>query len=152
MDAREIIRQHLRAVEAGDWNAAIPLLAEDYRMSGMIPFPRSLFTRIGKNETLRMYQARKRSLPDFKFNETYMEATESHVRIQVNGTGTHTGEINYYGILRGIPVVAATGKFVKLNPEWFTYYIRDGLIAKSIAEIPKDAGVEGLVRAVTATA
>ena len=30
---------------------------------------------------------------------------------------------------------------VKLNPEWFNYYVRVGLIWKALGDIPKDTGV-----------
>lgn len=120
MTAKQIVEQHLRTVEAGNWDKALSQIAEDYTLTGIIPFPVSLFVRIGKKNSLRMHQARKRALPDFKFNETYLEETPDHVKFQVNLTGTHTGVIDYRGILRGIPVVQPTGKKVKLNPEFFT--------------------------------
>jgi hypothetical protein len=55
----------------------------------------------------------------------------------VNLTGTHTGVIDYRGLVRGIPVVQPTGKLVKLNPEWFGYYVRGGLIYRRVGAIPK---------------
>jgi hypothetical protein len=150
MNAKEIVLQHLRAVEAGDWEQALGLIAEDYRLEGVIPFPVSLFIRIGKKQALDMHKARKRALPDFCFNETLVDETAESIKIQVNLTGTHTGVIDYRGLIRGIPVIQPTGKAVKLNPEWFTYQVRAGLIIKTIGDIPKNAGVPGLVRAVTA--
>ncbi len=149
MAAKDIVSQHLRAVEAGDWDKALSFIGDDYRLEGVIPFPVSLFVRIGKAKSLDMHKARKRALPDFKFNEQYMEETAEAVKFQVNLTGTHTGVIDYTGLVRGVPVVPPTGKAVKLNPEWFTYTVRDGKIVKTVGEIPKNAGVPGLVRAVT---
>lgn len=149
MSAKETVYQHLRAVEAGQWDKALALIGDNYSLQGVIPFPISLFIRIGKAQSLNMHKARKRALPDFKFNEDYLEETAESVRFQVNLTGTHTGVIDYRGLVRGIPVVQPTGKAVKLNPEWFTYLVRNGLIYRTIANIPKDAGVQGLVRAVT---
>ncbi|MDZ4765072.1 MAG: nuclear transport factor 2 family protein [Chloroflexota bacterium] len=149
MSAKEIVVQHLRAVEAGEWDKALALIAPDYQLQGVIPFPISLFIRIGKAQSLDMHKARKRALPDFQFNEQYLEETPQHVKFQVNLTGTQTGVIDYRGLVRGIPVIQPTGKAVKLDPEWFTYYVRDGLIHKTVGNIPKDAGVPGLVRAVT---
>jgi SnoaL-like polyketide cyclase len=152
MNAKTVVQQHLRALEAGEWEGAAAYIANDYRFSGVIPFPISLFVKIGKKDALRMHQARKQALPDFKFNETYQEESDTHVKIQVTLSGTHTGVIDYRGILRGIPVVQPTGKVVKLNPEWFVYHVSDGLIYKTIATIPKNAGVSGLVKAVTESA
>jgi predicted ester cyclase len=144
-----IVERHLRAVEAGDWITADELIAEDYTMSGTIPFPISLFVKIGKADALRMHTPRKRALPDFRFNETVLEENDGMVKLQVNLTGTHTGVIDYTGILRGIPVIQPTGRSVSLSSEYFTYFVRDGKIFKTIGQIPKGAGVQGLVRAVT---
>jgi len=148
MSNKGVVSEHLRAVEAGDWDKALASIAENYRLEGVIPFPVNLFVRIGKAQSLNMHKARKRALPDFKFNETYLEETSEYVKFQVNLTGTHTGVIDYRGLVRGIPVVQPTGKAVKLNPEWFTYYVHNGLIYKTIGDIPKNAGVPGLVRSV----
>ncbi len=149
MSAKETVIQHLRAVENGSWETALALIADDYRLEGIIPFPISLFVKVGKAQSLDMHKARKRALPDFKFNENFIEETPEYVKFQINLTGTHTGVIDYRGLVRGIPVVQPTQKAVKLNPEWFTYYVRDGHIYKTIGDIPKNAGVPGLVRAVT---
>ncbi len=151
MKPNEILQAHLRALENGDWDTALSWIGEDYQFTGVIPFPVSLFIRIGRPQALQMHQARKRALPDFKFNETIVSATDSTIKIEVNLSGTHTGTIDYRGILRGIPVVPPTGKFVQLNPEWFTYTMRDNKIVKTVGQIPKNAGVQGLVRAVTTT-
>jgi len=59
------------------------------------------------------------------------------------------GVIDYTGILRGVPVIQPTGKRVSLPAEYFTWFVRDGKIVKTVGEIPKGAGVQGLVRAVT---
>lgn len=149
MSVKETVSKHLRLVEAGEWDKALALIAEDYKLEGLVPFPISMFVRIGKAQSLNMHKARKRALPDFKFNETYMDETPESIKFQVNLTGTHTGLIDYRGLIRGIPVIQPTGKAVKLNPEWFTYSVRDGLIYKTVGNIPKNAGVQGLVRAVT---
>lgn len=149
MSAKDVLFKHLRAVEAGDWDTALSQISDDYRLAGVIPFPISLFVRIGKAQSLDMHKARKRALPDFRFNEDYLETSDQSVSIQVNLTGTHTGVIDYRGLVRGIPVVQPTGKAVKLNPEWFTYEVRNGLITRTVGKIPKNAGVPGLVRAVT---
>jgi predicted ester cyclase len=149
MNAKEIVQKHLRAVEAGNWDEADSYIGEDYTLSGIVPFPVSLFVRITKKDALRMHKPRKRAMPDFRFNETILEESPERVKIQVDLSGTQTGVIDYTGVLRGIPVVQPTGKKVSLLPEFFTYFVRDDKIVKTIGEIPRGAGVQGLVRAVT---
>lgn len=149
MRAKEIVQRHMRAVEAGDWDQALALIADDYSLSGTIPFPISLFVKIRKKDALRMHRARRQALPDFHFNETVLNETDDMVKFQVNISGTHTGVIDYTGILRGIPVIQPTGRSVSLPSEYFTYWVRDGKIVKTHGEIPKNAGVQALVRAVS---
>jgi hypothetical protein len=149
MNAQQVVNDHLRAIENGDWERALSFIAETYTMTGIVPFPISLFVKIRKSGALTMHQARRRALPDFKFNESYLEVADDHVKIQVNLTGTQTGTIDYRGILRGIPVIPPTNKAVKLNPEYFTYYVQNNMIYKIIGDIPKNAGVQGLVKAVS---
>ena len=149
MTARDIVAAHLRAVEAGDWDKAMSFIGDDYRMTGTIPFPVSLIVKIGKKDALRMHIPRKRALPDFKFNEKVLSETDDTVALQVNLSGTQTGLIDYTGVLRGVPVIAPTGKRVNLPDEFFTYTVRDGKIVKTVGRIPKNAGVQALVRAVS---
>jgi predicted ester cyclase len=149
MKAYQIVQEHLRAVEAGDWEKADSYIAGDYIMSGMIPFPFSLFVKITKKDSLRMHKPRKRALPDFKFNEKILKESDEMVKLQVNISGTHTGVIDYTGILQGVPVIQPTGKKISLPSEFFTYFVADGQIIKTIGEIPKNAGVQALVRAVS---
>jgi hypothetical protein len=148
MIAYTIVSQHLRAVEAGEWEKALSYIDDSYTMTGTIPFPVSLFVKITKKDALRMHKPRKHALPDFKFNEKVLAETDEMVKLQVNLSGTQTGVIDYTGILRGVPVIQPTGIQVNLPNEYFTYYVRDNKIIKTIGEIPKNAGVQGLVRAV----
>jgi predicted ester cyclase len=149
MKAYQIVQEHLRAVEAGDWEKADSYIATNYTMSGTIPFPISLFVKITKKDSLRMHKPRKRALPDFKFNEKIIEENDEMVKLQVNISGTHTGVIEYNGILRGVPVIQPTGKKISLPSEYFTYFVENGQIVKTIGMIPKNAGVQALVKAVS---
>jgi predicted ester cyclase len=148
MKAYQIVQEHLRAVEAGDWEKADSYIATNYTMSGTIPFPISLFVKITKKDSLRMHKPRKRALPDFKFNEKIIEENDEMVKLQVNISGTHTGVIEY-NILRGVPVIQPTGKKISLPSEYFTYFVENGQIVKTIGMIPKNAGVQALVKAVS---
>lgn len=149
MKAYKIVQEHLRAVEAGDWGKADSYISSNYTMSGTIPFPISLFVKITKKDSLRMHKPRKRALPDFKFNEKILEETDEMVKLQVNISGTHTGVIDYTGILRDVPVIQPTGKKISLPSEYFTYFVSNGQIIKTIGKIPKNAGVKALVKAVS---
>ena len=149
MTAKEIVFAHLRACEDGNWDKALSYISDNYSVVGVIPFPINVFVKLEKKDALTMHKKRKIALPDFRFNEVYEIDEPEHVRVRVNLTGTHTGVIDYTGAIRGIPIIMPTNKYVVLNPEWFDYYTHDGLITKVVANIPGNAGVKGLVKAVT---
>jgi hypothetical protein len=121
--AKVIVQKHLRAIEAGNWAEADRYIGENYRMTGTIPLPISLFVKLGKAQAIQIHKPRKTAMPDFKFNETILEESSGHVKLQVNLSGTQTGVIDYTGVLRDIPVIQPTGKRVKLPNEYFTYYV-----------------------------
>lgn len=146
--AKEVVLEHLRNVEQGNWQAADAAIADSYSMTGTIPFPVSLFVKIGKAQAMQMHKPRKRAMPDFKFNERILEETPNRIKLEINLTGTQSGVIDYTGVLNGIPVIQPTNKKLKLAAEFFTYFVKDNQIVRTIGEIPKGAGVDGLIKAV----
>jgi len=136
---QEIVREHLRAVEAGEWDKASAMLADGYtmKMKGM-PF----FVKIDKAHAFDMHKARKTAFPDFKFNETMEDVGKNGVKITVKLTGTHTGLLDYP--VGDIPKTPATGKSVNLPVEYFTYYIEGDKIVHTYGEIPEGSGPPAL--------
>ena len=57
-------------------------IADNYRMTGTIPFPIRLFVRIHKKDALSMHKPRRQAMPDFKFNEQILEEGEVLEHIQ----------------------------------------------------------------------
>lgn len=74
----KLVKEHLRAIEDGNWDLSLSYLSEDYVMTSLEPFP------IRKDHALDIHKARKAVFPDFKFNEEisinrkYSEYKSSH--------------------------------------------------------------------------
>ena len=136
---KEVVLAHLHAVEAGDWQAAGALLAEEYtmKMTGM-PF----FVSIDRAHAFDVHKARKVAFPDFKFNETVEESGANGVKVTVRWSGTHTGFLDYP--VGDIPKTPATGKAVSLPEENFTYYVEGDKIVHTHGEIPEGHGPPAL--------
>jgi hypothetical protein len=136
---QEIVREHLRAIEAGEWEKAAAMLSDDYtmKMKGM-PF----FVKIDKSKAFDVHKARKTAFPDFKFNETMTDVGKNGVKITVKLTGTHTGMLDYP--VGDVPKTPATGKTVNLPEEYFTYYIEGDKIVHTYGEIPEGNGPPAL--------
>ena len=136
----DVIREHLRAIEAGDWTKAASYLADNYsmKMKGM-PF----FISINKDHAFDMHKARKQAFPDFTFNEK-IEGTDAGngVKIAVYLKGTHTGYLDYP--IKEVPKLQATGKSIDLPSEYFTYYVENDKIVYTYGEIPDGHGPAAL--------
>ncbi len=136
---QEIVREHLRAVEAGDWQKADALLAEGYtmKMQGM-PF----FVSVDRAHAFDVHKARKVAFPDFQLNEVMEDVGKSGVKVTVRWSGTHTGLLDYP--VGDIPKTPATGKSVRLPDEYFTYYVEGDRIVHTYGEIPEGNGPPAL--------
>lgn len=139
---REIVQEHLRAAEAGDFDRANSMLAEDYsmKMQGM-PF----FISIKKPNALDMHKARKMAFPDFRFNEKIEWEKDNQVKIAVYLTGTHTGVLNYPSAV-GVPRTEPTGKKIDLPAEYFIYSVENDKIVRTDGEIPDGHGPPALMK------
>jgi hypothetical protein len=136
---QEIVRAHLRAVEAGDWATAATFLAESYtlKMEGM-PF----FVSVDKASSFDVHKARKTAFPDFKFNETMEDVGKNGVKVTVKWAGTHTGFLDYP--VGDLPKTPATGKSVSLPEEHFTYYVEGDKIVHTYGQLPEGHGPPAL--------
>lgn len=135
----ELVRAHLRAVEAGDWQTAEAQLdpAFTMQMKGM-PF----FVKIPFADALAMHKARKRAFPDFTFNEKVEAAEGNSVRVAVFLKGTHTGFLDYP--IKEVPKLEATGKPIDLPAEYFTYFFENDRVTRIYGEIPEGHGPPAL--------
>lgn len=135
----ELVREHLRAVEAGDWVTAEAQLDPGFtmQMKGM-PF----FAKIPFADALSMHKARKKAFPDFTFNEQVDEPKGNSVRVTVFLKGTHTGYLDYP--IKEVPKLEATGKSIDLPAEYFTYYFENDRITRVYGEIPEGHGPPAL--------
>lgn len=138
----DVVKMHLRAVEAGDWDKANSFLSDTYRMKmeGM-PF----FVSIKKTDALNMHQARKVAFPDFKFNEKVELEENNQVKVAIYLTGTHTGLLNYPKNV-GVPKTEATGKSINLPAEYFIYSVENNKIVYTYGYIPKGHGPVALMK------
>jgi predicted ester cyclase len=135
----ELVREHLRAAEQGDWVTAEAHFHDDYemQMKGM-PF----WVTIRRANGLDMHKARKTAFPDFKFNEEVLSAEGNAVKLAIHLTGTHTGPLDYP--IDAVPKVGPTGKSIHLPAEYFTYYVENDRIRYTYGEIPEGHGPPAL--------
>jgi hypothetical protein len=135
----ELVRAHLRAIEAGDWATAEAQLDPSFTMQlkGM-----PVFVKIPFADALAMHKARKRAFPDFTFNEQVAEPVGNSVKVSIFLKGTHTGFLDYP--IKEVPKLEATGKPIDLPAEYFTYFFENDRITRVYGEIPEGHGPPAL--------
>lgn len=113
----EVVREHLRAIEAGDWKKASSYLAEDFKMK-VKGYPLS----VSKKNALKYHEAFKEAVPNMAFNEEVLKEDKHVVKLRVRLTGTHLHTLNLPD--PGSEPIPGTGKSVNLSYQEIKYYIK----------------------------
>lgn len=94
---------------------------------------------LDKPQFLALLTAIYTALPDWHYEHDPPEIQpDGTIRIQWRQSGTHTGPL----ALPGLPTVAATGRQVRIPPQYFSYRVTDGLICE-IRPDPTPGGAPG---------
>ena len=136
MDPLDVVNQWLAAVEAGDWNTAASLLAEDMVFEGPVPEP------VGKAQFVGLQSALVAGIPDWSFNPTDISAQGDQVFLTNHISGTQTGTLNLPMLPAPIP---PTGRSFQLGAEPVVVTIRDGLVTRISAQSGPQGGVMGIL-------
>lgn len=144
MNAQEITKQVLRAIEDQDWESAQALLANDFTFSGAVPQP------ISGPEWLGVHRALANAMPDIRFNYVATGGEDGTAQGTVTLTGTNTGELALP--IPGLPRVPATGRKIA-NPKERVWVKARGnkLINYEVEQLP-DGGVLGILKQMGVTA
>ncbi|MFQ6673244.1 MAG: ester cyclase [Fidelibacterota bacterium] len=140
MGATDIARRTLAAIESGDFDTASSLISDDFTFSGPVPEP------IGREEWLGLQRKLQDAFPDWSFNVTDAQEEGEVVRLSLEITGTHTGDLDLSEM--GIPKVPATGNSLRLPAEHPEMIVRgDKLVAVKV-NVPPGGGVPGILQQV----
>ncbi|MFQ6607651.1 MAG: ester cyclase [Fidelibacterota bacterium] len=139
MDNTNIVSALMSAVESGDYETASSYMSEDFTFSGPVPEP------VSGAAWLDLHKRLKQALPDFSFNTSDIEETESGVKMTVSMTGTHTGDLDLTHL--GIPIIKATEKSLVMPKEHPVMTVHEGeVISLHVADVGADGGVRGIVK------
>jgi hypothetical protein len=138
MDNKTTVQTVMDAVQAGNFDAAKPLLADGFLFSGPVPQPINGAAWLGMSATL------KKAFPDLNYHFKVEGEKGDAVSISAQLTGTHKGELNLSAL--GMPTHAATGKSFSTPAVRGTATVRDGKIQKWEVEPNPEAGVPGILK------
>ena len=137
MDAQEVVRSYLAALEAQD------LARLDLLVSKDLVFVTPL-RPLGKQDLLAVFRAIWDGFPDWHFNHGELVAMDDIVRTKLRMAGTHTA--TFVPPLGRLKPVGPTGKRVVLPEQEFVYHVENGRIARIVPENVPGGGIPGLLR------
>ena len=137
MNAIDVVKAGLSAVESGMVNKFEDLLADDMVFAGPVPRP------LGKREFVEMQTSLMAAMPDWKFNASDFKQSGDQVTVVMHISGTNTGELNLP--MPGLMKIPPTGKHVSLPNEPTTFTVKNGKIARIEARSSPDTGVPGIL-------
>lgn len=137
MQGAAILEAAIQAVEAGDFDRARSLLADDFTFSGAVPEP------IGPDAWLGIHRAFAAAMPDFSFNLSGVRESGAKVLAQLQLTGTQTHELALP--IPGVKPVPPTGKHVSLPAEDIAVTTAGDKITNLDVSPVEGGGVAGLL-------
>jgi predicted ester cyclase len=137
MNAIDVVKASLAAVETGRVMEYEESLTEDMVFAGPVPQP------VGKREFVALQSALVMAMPDWKFNGTDFKQMGDKVTAMLQITGTQTGELSLP--MPGLPKLMATGKRVSLPAQLTTFTVINDKISRVEADADPKAGVPGIL-------
>ncbi len=138
MDNKTTVQTVMDAVQAGNFDAVKPLLADDFLFSGPVPQPINGAAWLGMSATL------KKAFPDLNYHFKVEGENGDAVSISAQLSGTHKGELNLSAL--GMPVHPATGKAFSTPQVHGTATVSGGKIRKWDVDPNPQAGVLGILK------
>ena len=137
MNAIDVVKAGLTAVEAGQIKEYEELLSDDMIFAGPVPQP------VGKREFVALQSALVIAMPDWKFNATDFKQMGDKVTAMLQITGTQTGELSLP--MPGLPKLPPTGKHVSIPAQLTTFTVINEKISRVEADADPKAGVPGIL-------
>ena len=138
MNATDIVRTCITALQSGDLELAANTLSDDFLLTGLTSTP------LRKNEFLVLQGELLTAMPDFSYNlaDIHREGRDVTAIIQI--TGTHTRDLTLSVL--GLPPVQATGIAITLPQVSTTFEVEEGKVLGMQVETVPGGGLTGLLQ------
>jgi len=137
MNAIDVVRDALKAVETGQIKKYEDSLSDDLVFAGPVPQP------IGKREFVALQSALVKALPDWQFNPSDFKQMGDKVTVMLQITGTQTGELSLP--MPGLSKLPPTRKRVSVPAQLTTFTVKNDKISRIEAAADPKAGVPGIL-------
>ena len=125
------------AVQKGDLEIAVSMLADDFQFSGPVSEP------INKEAWLGMSSSLKTAFPDLDYHFKVIGAEGDVVRTTSQLSGTHTGSFDLTNMNMG--VIPATNKSFSAKPEKTKITVKENKITSWAVEPTEGAGLKAIL-------
>ncbi len=122
MDNIEIVKAYFAALDTPDMSAVDQYLAEDYQLIGFTPQP------MDKEAMLDLIRLFKAAMPNLMHSLSNLRMEENVVKLTVQLSGTHSGNLDLRGM--GIGIVPRTQKFIIFPNAFYEFDLTAGKIRK----------------------
>jgi ketosteroid isomerase-like protein len=141
----EVVRRLLDALDAGDFDSALDLLAPDFSTT-----PVSTGVPIGKDEWFRMHKALHENFPTLRRNPSDFREEGDTVVVTLHVTAVNDRPVRLPQL--GIDELPATGIEIVSPPNVDTFTLRDGKVTSVSSDMPPGGGFKGMIEQIRAAA
>jgi len=138
MNKRETVQALMDAVQMGDFENVMSMLADDFQFSGPVPEP------INKEAWLEMSASLKTAFPDLDYHFKVIGTEGNVVRSTSQLSGTHNGEFDLTNMNMG--VIPATNKAFSVKLEKTKVTVKDDKITSWMVEPTDGAGLMAILK------
>lgn len=139
--AVDIVKAYFGTLSLMSADKAALFLSDDFEVVGFGEQP------IGKDAWVRLMNALKQAMPDFKIKLADVRADGNLVSLSQSGAGTHSGPMDLSVL--NLPVFPPTGKTVTIPGSQWTLTIGEGKITRGemMVSSSPDAGLADVLKA-----
>lgn len=138
MNAIDMVKTMMTALQSGDMELAANTMSDDFVLRGWSP------AELNKVEMLAMQSELLSAMPDFSYHLRDLEEQDSLVTGLMRVTGTNTGDLSLP--MFGIPLIQATAVSIELPQVRTEFIVQDGKVKEMMVEAVPGGGLAGLLQ------
>lgn len=138
MNAKEIVKTFITALQSGAIDMAAQSMAEHFKLVGWMP------ESLDSGEFLALQAQLDAGMPDFSYNLSDLHEHGNTVTGLIQIAGTHTSDLAFPQF--GIPMIEETGQAIGLPQVPVEFALSDDKVAEMKIQAVPGGGMEGLLQ------
>ncbi len=138
MNAKEIVKTFITALQSGAIDMAAQYMTNDFKLVGWLPQP------LDRGAFLTLQAQLDAGMPDFSYNLSDLHAHGNTVTGLIQIAATHTRDLAFPQY--GIPTIQETGQVIGLPQVPVEFVLNDGKVAEMKMQAVPGGGMQGLLQ------